>query len=186
MGSSRCHGSVHTNQSGWSSSELYRRYRARISPCAIRFIQVNSLFLRKIPCSPQKIPCSARLRELGIGVQAFDLFDRLDTKNAKKGRIRKNSLLNSLFSGNLPPGVHPYRETQNKEQVALEAPVRASAGQTARYGANDHAVWVGSVTRPAACLGRAAPWRAPPYRRRHRAAAARTGRSSSPIPVRPA
>jgi hypothetical protein len=34
-------------------------------------------------------------------VQAFDLSDRLDTKNARKGRIRKNSLLNSLFSGNL-------------------------------------------------------------------------------------
>ena len=69
-------------------------------------------------------------------MQAFDLFDRLDTKSAKKSRIRKNSLLNSLFSGNLPPGVHPYRETQNKEQVALEAPVRASAGQTARYDSN--------------------------------------------------
>jgi hypothetical protein len=37
----------------------------------------------------------------GIWVQAFDLSDRLDRKNASKVRIRKNSLLNSLFSGNL-------------------------------------------------------------------------------------
>jgi hypothetical protein len=34
-------------------------------------------------------------------VQAIDLSDRLDTKNAQKGRIQKNSLLFSLFSGNL-------------------------------------------------------------------------------------
>src|SRR6202163_3000749 len=60
-----------------------------------------SLFFGKIPCSCKKIPCSGRQNSLflaaqGIGVQAFDLSDRLDTKNAQKGRIRKNFLLNSL------------------------------------------------------------------------------------------
>src|ERR1700680_4575803 len=36
----------------------------------------------------------------------------LDTKNAPKGRIRKNSLLNSLFSGNLR--VPPHRPDQHQ------------------------------------------------------------------------
>jgi hypothetical protein len=41
-----------------------------------------------IPCSVEKIPCSVIKNSLffgsqGIGVQAFDLSDRLDTKNAK-------------------------------------------------------------------------------------------------------
>jgi hypothetical protein len=63
-----------------------------------------SLFAGEIPCSCKKIPCSGRQNSLfraaqGIGVQAFDLSHRLDTKSAPKGRIRKNSLLNSLFSG---------------------------------------------------------------------------------------
>jgi hypothetical protein len=52
-------------------------------------------------------------------VQAFDLSDRLDTKNAQKGRIRKNSLLNSLFSGNLKVGAGG-----------------SFIGQTARYDSN--------------------------------------------------
>src|ERR1700720_3450829 len=51
----------------------------------------------------------------GIGVQAFDLFDRLDTKNAKKGRIRKNSLLNSLFSGNLRIAADPSRAPRDSD-----------------------------------------------------------------------
>src|ERR1700720_4085935 len=71
-----------------------------------------------IPCSVEKIPCSGRKNSLflgpqGIGLQAFDLSDRLDTKNARKGRIRKNSLLNSLFSGNLRIAADPS-QAQNR------------------------------------------------------------------------
>ena len=63
------------------------------------FGQKNSLFRRKNSLFSQKN--SLFFRAEGIGVQTFDLSHRLDTKNARKGRIRKNSLLNSLFSGNL-------------------------------------------------------------------------------------
>src|ERR1700674_2029899 len=65
----------------------------------------NSLFFRAQGIGLQRIEIANRFPVFadaqGIVVQAFDLSDRLDTKNARKGRIRKNSLLNSLFSGNL-------------------------------------------------------------------------------------
>jgi hypothetical protein len=65
----------------------------------------NSLFRPSQGIGLQRIEIANRFpifaHAQGIMVQAFDLSDRLDTKNARKGRIRKNSLLNSLFSGNL-------------------------------------------------------------------------------------
>jgi hypothetical protein len=63
----------------------------------------NSLFRRKNSLFREKN--SLFFWAQGIGVQAFDLPDRLDAKNAKKGRIRKNSLLNSLVlrESALPP-----------------------------------------------------------------------------------
>src|ERR1700674_3998043 len=64
----------------------------------------------------------------GIGVQAFDLFDRLDTKNAKKGRIRKNSLLNSVFSGNLTIETDPRPRPEPLDRVECWRP------RTSRYG----------------------------------------------------
>jgi hypothetical protein len=71
-------------------------------------------------------------------VQAFDLFDPLDTKNAKKGRIRKNSLLNSLFSGNLrDQGRCFLHRARPLEMIRiLETRTRAAAsGTRLRHGA---------------------------------------------------
>jgi hypothetical protein len=67
-----------------------------------------------IPCSRKKIPCSAMLRELaytalklrtnsrfahaqGICLQRFEMTAGIGAGRPKEPRIRKNSLLNSLF-----------------------------------------------------------------------------------------
>src|ERR1700730_9004774 len=67
-------------------------------------------------------------------VQAVDLLDRLDTKNAKKGRIRKNSLLNSLFSGNLgrpraPSPTPPYRLVDHVDMTDFRHPTAPALGR---------------------------------------------------------
>jgi hypothetical protein len=69
----------------------------------------------KFPCSMQKIPCSTHLREFasnmlksrkkitvfaraeGICRKGFEMTGEIDAVRPQKPRIRKNSLLNSLF-----------------------------------------------------------------------------------------
>src|ERR1700730_4003354 len=77
----------------WNS--LFRRKNSLFPAKNSLFRPAQGIGLQRIEIA-NRFPVFADAQ--GIVVQAFDLSDRLDTKNARKGRIRKNSLLNSLFS----------------------------------------------------------------------------------------
>ena len=110
-----------------------------------------------IPCSNKKIPCSREKNSLfrpsqGIGMQLIEITNKflvfahaqgicrqriemtggIGAKSPKWPRIRENSLLNSLFSGNLRLKADPFSAAQTAVKNGLDCFGVARLAMTSR------------------------------------------------------